>query len=81
MLFIFSTPVLIRHQCQLKTVIFLHWCLMCAVPLVISQWASTVGGNQPIVTSVFSLQTSVFTLPHGTMLTAYGCLYMDVRRC
>jgi hypothetical protein len=33
MLFIFSTPVLIRHLWQLKTVAFLHWCLMCAVPL------------------------------------------------
>ncbi len=27
MLFIFSTPVLIRHLWQLKTVVFLHWCL------------------------------------------------------
>ncbi len=28
MLFIFSTPVLIRHLWQLKTVVFLHWCLI-----------------------------------------------------
>jgi len=27
-LFIFSMPVLIRHQWQLKTVVFLHWCLI-----------------------------------------------------
>jgi hypothetical protein len=33
MLFIFSTPVLIRHLWQLKTVVFLHWCLICAVSL------------------------------------------------
>jgi len=33
MLFIFSTPVLIRHLWQLKTFIFLHWSLMCAVLL------------------------------------------------
>jgi len=26
MLFIFSTPVLIRHLWQLETVIVLHWC-------------------------------------------------------
>jgi len=31
MLLIFSTPVLIRPPCQLKTVVFLHWCLICAV--------------------------------------------------
>ncbi len=28
MLFIFSTQVLIIHLWQLKTVVFLHWCLM-----------------------------------------------------
>ncbi len=33
MLFIFSTPVLIRHLWQLKTVILLHWCLICAAVL------------------------------------------------
>jgi hypothetical protein len=31
MKFIFSTPVLIRHLWQFKTVIFLHWYLICAV--------------------------------------------------
>ncbi len=30
MLFIFSTPVLIRHLGQLKTVVFLLWCLISA---------------------------------------------------
>ncbi len=25
---IFSTPVLIRHPWQLRTVVFLHWCLI-----------------------------------------------------
>ncbi len=33
MSFIFSTPVLIRHLWQLKTVVFLHWCLICALQL------------------------------------------------
>ncbi len=36
MLFIFSTPELIRNLWQLKKAIFLHWCLICAVPL---HWA------------------------------------------
>jgi hypothetical protein len=39
MLFIFSTPVLIRHLQQLKTVVFLHWCLICAVPLKLDESA------------------------------------------
>ncbi len=30
----FLTPVLIRHLGQLKTVVFLHWCLLCAVILI-----------------------------------------------
>ncbi len=33
MLFIFSTPVLIRHLWHLKKVVFLHWGLIWAVPL------------------------------------------------
>ncbi len=32
MLLIFSTPELIRNLWQLKTAVFLHWCLICAVP-------------------------------------------------
>ena len=31
MLFIFSTPELIRHLQQLKTIVLLHWCLICAI--------------------------------------------------
>ncbi len=34
MKFIFSMPVLIRHLWQLKTVVFLHWCLICTVPII-----------------------------------------------
>ncbi len=33
MLIIFSTPELIRNLWQLKTAVFLHWCLLHAVPL------------------------------------------------
>ncbi len=36
MLFNFSTPVLIKHLWQLKTVVFLHWCLICALLLLMS---------------------------------------------
>ncbi len=36
MLFISSTPVLIRHLWQLKTFVFLHWCLIHAVQLVLN---------------------------------------------
>ncbi len=31
MYFIFSAPVLIRYLRQLKTIVFLHWCIICAV--------------------------------------------------
>jgi hypothetical protein len=33
MLLVFSTPVLIRHLWQLKTAVFLHWCLIRAILL------------------------------------------------
>ncbi len=38
MLFIFSTPVLIRHLWQHKTVVFLHWCLICVFILICNEW-------------------------------------------
>ncbi len=37
----FYTPVLIRHLWQLKAAVFLHWCLICPVLLVLfhsKQW-------------------------------------------
>ncbi len=34
MCFIFSTPVLMRHLWQLKTIVFLHCCLICALLLI-----------------------------------------------
>jgi hypothetical protein len=34
MLLIFSTSELIRNLQQLKTAVFLHWCLVCAIPLL-----------------------------------------------
>ncbi len=34
----FSTPELIRNPWQLKTAVFLHWCLLCAVPLRYRYW-------------------------------------------
>ncbi len=36
MWFIFSTAVLMRHLWQLKKIVFLHWCLICAVLLLVS---------------------------------------------
>ncbi len=32
MLFIFSTPELIKNLWQLKKAVFLHWCLICGIP-------------------------------------------------
>jgi hypothetical protein len=41
MLFIFSTPGLFRHLWHLKTVVFLHWCLICAALLTLMNTNST----------------------------------------
>ncbi len=46
-----STAVLLRHLWQLKTVVFLHWCQICAVPLFVCQhllllqWLPSGGQN------------------------------------
>jgi hypothetical protein len=42
MFFNFSTPVLIRHLWQLKTVVFLHWCLKLSVVLAMFFFYNTV---------------------------------------
>ncbi len=38
---IFSTPVLIRHLWQFKTIVFLHWCLIRAVLLQLVCFSSS----------------------------------------
>jgi hypothetical protein len=45
MLFIFSTKELIRNLWQFKKVVFLHWCLIRAVPLYPKSDASNCGIN------------------------------------
>ncbi len=45
---IILTPELIRHLCQLKTFVFLHRCLICAV-LLKFDFSNQAGGRQPQV--------------------------------
>jgi len=47
MLFIFSMPELIRHLWQLKTVVFQHWCLICAVLLGCSEVKLSKSNSSP----------------------------------
>ena len=50
-IFIFSTPGLIRHQWQLKTVVFLHWCLIRTVPFnLLYQKSELFAEESPTVT-------------------------------
>ncbi len=51
-MFIFSTQELIRHLWLLETVIFLHWCLICAILLGYFTWYITV-----VKVSAFQLQS------------------------
>jgi hypothetical protein len=64
MLFIFSTPVLIRHLWQLKTVVFLHWCLICTLLLCSAyvQSGNTKGGSitVPLTSCLTGLEISVY---------------------
>jgi hypothetical protein len=48
MLFIFSTPVLIRHLWQLKAVVCLSWCLIRAVLLMhaVTAWTKIENANE-----------------------------------
>ncbi len=44
----FLTPVLIRHLWQLKTVVFLHWCLLRAVLLGLLKMCGLKSDSQQI---------------------------------
>jgi hypothetical protein len=48
----FSTPELIRHLWKLKTIVFLHWCLICAVLLEGLSDASFLGKLQVLPANV-----------------------------
>ncbi len=71
MLIIFLTPVLIRHLWQLKTVVFLHRCLICAVLLTsssdvwptyfLTKWHSIPNSKLQLSTSFSSLKCLLTT--------------------
>jgi hypothetical protein len=72
MLIIFLTPVLIRHLWQLKTVVFLHRCLICAVLLTsssdvwptyfLTKWHSIPNSKLQLSTSFSSLNCLLSTV-------------------
>jgi len=75
MVFIFSTPVLIRHLWQLKTVVFLHWRLICAALLshdsvIITLWTSN---NQHIIIlqSTYDILTIISRSPYNHSMIIY----------
>jgi hypothetical protein len=65
MLLIFSTPVLIRHLWQLKTVVFPHWCQICAVLFKsqseMSYHMTLISDFQENVDQVMQIMDSVLT--------------------
>ncbi len=64
MLFIFSTPELIRNLWQLKIAVSLHWCLICALPLSLLKMLIKPCSNLP--------RKYFFSLCHSTFY--YSCL-------
>jgi len=75
MVFIFSMPVLIRHLWQLKTVVFLHWRLICAALLshdsvIITLWTSN---NQHIIIlqSTYDILTIISRSPYNHSMIIY----------
>jgi hypothetical protein len=67
MLFIFSTPALIRHLWQLKTVVFQHWCLKRAVPLVINTWKFPGTEHASLFTTKYQLEVFFNYLDRKTL--------------
>ncbi len=65
----FSTPELIRHLWQLKTVVFLHWCLICTVLLGISP-------TQILVLDLLKTNSFLVCLSEEMLLSAKLILYI-----
>jgi hypothetical protein len=62
MLFIFSTPELIRNLWQLKTAVFLHWCLLRGVPLpkICAGFCKTPHYLKILITTAHQLEAKFF---------------------
>jgi hypothetical protein len=69
MLFIFSTPVLVRHLWQLKTVVFLHWCLICAALLGLNEDDSIRSSRIQIY---YNTEHRIYTLFYCVMASCQG---------
>ncbi len=65
-MFIFTTPVLIRHLWQLKTVVILHWCLICSVPFVTLFIVSSFQRESMFVVPHFDINSLMSGLLHLT---------------
>jgi hypothetical protein len=69
MLFIFSTPELIRNVWQLKIAVFLNWCLIRAVPLPNSVGGESAkmiycGADERISASLMNTSAATFHLSY-----------------
>ncbi len=69
MLFIFSTPELIRHLWQLKTIVFLHQYTICSVPLFKNQRKSLTDSLLAMV-SLLNAKCGIFTSPTSPLNSA-----------
>jgi hypothetical protein len=79
MLFIFSTPVLIRHRWQLETVVFLHWCLILAV-LLYEHHLSKVLLDWAQLGSFFSLSSCCLTIDVQAKFLLKKFLFLQQQR-
>jgi hypothetical protein len=73
MFFNFSTPVLIRHLWQLKSVVFLHWCLKLAVVLamfIFYYGVYTLGQNVDWLAHIRKLSQGETTENHCNLLNS-----------
>jgi hypothetical protein len=80
MLFIFSTPGLIRHLWQLKRVVFLHWCQICALLFAESDaqelldlWGIT--GLSPVNVIKFSSLVMISKYCFGNNIVIKACVH------
>ncbi len=74
MLFIFSTPVWIRHLWQLKIVVLLHWCKICTVLL----WKPRYNTWKHYISTFEIERRKYICTQYFTYFKYCVCIYIDI---
>jgi hypothetical protein len=78
-LLIFPTPVLIRHPWLLKTVVFQHWCLICAILLVEAVRSLLYLDQEPFLWNIFGVNFCILLINEIVKTCMNSKLFVELK--